>query len=308
MADTIFYRLKLKRTRTPMEVFEKMKKSVKKRGATKNWVATIDEEKEMMSIDFGDEMSETFVLHFNNKVCDTFCKVYFPLEGELFEDEKKSEFKALLNMIYSARTSFSEMTITDDYGLAEDFMESKKYKLDLRELTEAEMQHVKELYDMGFQKHPDLIMAVIYEGLEIPFGEDFRKYVNMKIDYAEDNLASNEHALWPFFETYLYETAEYKNQGRVPYVPEYGWEFSGIWFSVGAFTLIIDELYRFQNWPGLPFGVKHAQLRRFYKDKIYPLLDADGDDFEKCVLAYRFFLSAFDFCGFKFVGKEKKKQ
>jgi hypothetical protein len=28
------------------------------------------------------------------------------------------------------------------------------------------------------------------------------------------------------------------------------------------------------------------------------------DGFEKCCLAYRFFLSVYDFCGFKFVGRE----
>ena len=306
MSDTIFYRLKLKRTKTPMDVIEKMKKSVKKKGATKNWICEVDDENEQMFIDFGDGRSETFALSFDDKICDNFCKVDFPLEGELFDDEKKSEFKALLNMIYSARTYFSEMTITDDYGRAADFMESKKYKLNLRELTESEMNHLKELYDMGYQKHTDLIMAIVYEGLEIPFSEDFHEHINKNVPFYEDFLSRSELELRPFFETYLYETAGYKDQGRVPDIPDYYMELSGLYFSVAAFVDIAHELYKFRDYWDKSyhgFGVKHAQLRRYYKDKIYPLLDAEGDDFEKCVLAYRFFLSAYDYCGFKFVGK-----
>ena len=138
MSDTIFYEIKLKRTKTPMEVFEKMQRSVGKKGPAKNWVCTVDRENECMVIDFSDGESENFTLAFENRVCNDFCKVYFPLEGELFEDEKKSEFKALLNMIYSARTAFSEMKITDDYGLAESFLDSKVNKIALRELTHEE--------------------------------------------------------------------------------------------------------------------------------------------------------------------------
>ena len=49
---TIFYRLKLKRTRTPLEVIEKMRKTIRKKGATKNWVCTVDENTQTMKVDF----------------------------------------------------------------------------------------------------------------------------------------------------------------------------------------------------------------------------------------------------------------
>ena len=64
-STTIFYKLKLKRTRKPKEVFEKMAKSVKKRGATKSWICKYNEEG--FRIDFGDEYSETFVISFDDK-------------------------------------------------------------------------------------------------------------------------------------------------------------------------------------------------------------------------------------------------
>ena len=304
--DTIFYTIKLKRTKTPVEVFEKMQRAVKKKGVTKKWICDIDNENQVMTIDFGDERSETFCLSFDEKkICDGFCKVYFPINGELFDDEKKSEFKTLLNMIWSARKMFSQMDITDDYGIATDYLESKKYKLSLRELTEEELALAHELYDSGLTEHPDFIMAVIYRDLEMPLTDKWYKHVNIKVPYAAENMEDETACMWPFFETYVYETAEYKNE-RVMYNDEYGLEFAGVWFSVNDFILMVDELYRFRNCEyDFTFGVKHAQMRRFYKDKIYPLLDNMPDGFEKCCIAYRFFLSAYDFCGFKYVGKEE---
>ena len=220
MPDTIFYHLNLKRGRRPQEVFEKMAKAIKKRGATKNWSYTINEEEETFLVDFGDELSEGFGIHFEKQVADDCCKVYFPLDGELYEDEKKSEFKALLNMIYSARTSFSRMEITDDYGLAEDFMESKKFKLKLRELTEEEMERAKRLYNLGYTAHPGFVLKLIYDYLEIPFDEEYEKYVNQKVSCTRYDL-EDQKFLRPFIETFLYETSEYRDQGRLFLIDDY---------------------------------------------------------------------------------------
>lgn len=305
MANTIFYKLKLKRTKTQTELFEKMKCCVKGKGATKKWTCVIKDE--IMTIDFGDNKSEAFVISFDKNVCQNSCKVFFPLEGELFDNEKQSEFKSLLNMIYSARAFFSEIDITDDYGLAVDFMESKKYKIVLRELSEDEAQQLRKLYDAGYKKHPDLIIAYIYEKLGIPDGADFHEYINEKT-VSSSSQARGEEML-PLFETYIYDTSIYKKRGRVDQIPEYEYRDLGdVGFSTAAFMLIADELYRFKDYfkrdSSGSFGVKHAQLRRYYKDKVYPKLVASDDDFEKCKLAYRFFLSAYDFCGFSFVGRE----
>lgn len=305
--DTIFYTLKLKRTRTQAEVFEKMKKSIKKKGATKNWSYVIDNDR--MIVDFGDERSENFYISFDEKkICNGFCKVYFPINGENYDDEKKSEFKALLNMIWSARTMFSQMEITDDYGQATDFMESKKYKLSLRELTDEECTRVRELYDSGITSYPNMIMAIIRQELNMSENENWYDHINVDIPYASEHLQDTWTSMWGFWETYIYETAAYKDQ-RVKGHPAYDQEFSGCWFSVAAFTLSTDELYHYRDYFKLgdnsSFGVKHAQIRHFYQDKVYPQLDTMSDGFDKCCLAYRFFLSVYDFCGFKFVGREE---
>lgn len=67
MADTIFFKGKLKRGKDPLSVFEKIKKGIKKKGPTKNWICTIDEEQQSLRIDFPDDKSETFSLQFNEK-------------------------------------------------------------------------------------------------------------------------------------------------------------------------------------------------------------------------------------------------
>lgn len=64
MADTIFYSGKLKRGRSPLEVFDKMRKKIKKVGPTKDWVCKIDEDKRSLCINFPDGRSESFVLTF----------------------------------------------------------------------------------------------------------------------------------------------------------------------------------------------------------------------------------------------------
>ena len=51
MAHTIFYNGKLKRTRTPSEVFAKIKTFVKPKGVTKSW--SIEENENCLVIDFG---------------------------------------------------------------------------------------------------------------------------------------------------------------------------------------------------------------------------------------------------------------
>ena len=306
--DTIFYTIKLKRTKTPAEVFEKMKKCIKNKGATKNWSCAI--ENEVFTVDFGDEMSEIFCMSFDkNRICKGFCKVYFPTSGEHFENEKKSEFKAFLNMIISAKSMFSQIEITDDYGIAADYAESKKYKLKLRELTEQELSLAHDVYNSLrennlSESYPNFLLSVVGKALHIPITANYNDYIN-------DNIMSNDNnnigmETFPIFETYLYETSEFKGKRLSEYSElEYTTESPG--FAAMTFLLAANELYCYRDFyklgnKCLAWG-RYPQIHKFYRDKVYPQLDAMPDGFEKCCLAYRFFQSAFDYCGFRFVGK-----
>lgn len=311
MADTIFFELKLKRGRNPLPVFEKLAKSVKKKGATKNWTYVIDEGREIFTVNFGDEKSEDFVLCFDKQNAKFSCKVDFPLDGELFEDEKKSEFKALLNMIYSARTSFSSMKISDDYGLAEEFMESKEFKIKLRELNEEELDRAKRLFDYGMTSYTDFALKLMYDYLEIPYAAKYEDYINQQVQCSKFQLKDNNF-LAPFIETFLYETSEYMNRGRLYLDFDYFSELNGLWFSVHAFVMIMEEFILGEDYPYRNhtncFGVKHGQVRKYYNNKFIQILEAETNLFEKCILAYRFFVSVYDFCGFKYVGRDKLLQ
>jgi hypothetical protein len=308
--DTIFFSIKLKKTRTSEEVFEKMKKKIKKQGVTKRWSYSI--ENDTMIVDFGDKMSENFCISFNNKECQGFCKMCFPTEGEYFDNEKKSEFKALLNMIISAKSMFSQMKITDDYGIAEDYIESKKYKLNLRELTEQEILFAHDVYDNlrennMSESYSDFLRLVVMKALDIPVTADYNDYINENI-MTKDNDDIREK-MFPIFETYLYETAEFKGKRLMEYSEfEYSTDSPG--FAVMTFMLAANELYCYRDFYELgnkciSWG-KYPQIHKFYRDKVYPQLDKMPDGFEKCCLAFRFFQSTFDYCGFKFVGKLKK--
>lgn len=298
MSDTIFFHLQLKRTRTPQEVFTKMTKKIKKKGPTKNW--TYDIQGDCLLVDFHDDSSETFCVDFQNKIADGFCKVKFQLGGEGYDDSQ-SEFVALMEMIYAARTSFSHMEISDDFGLASAYLEGKRFKIKLRELTEEEMDRAKQLYQMGYIKYTDFIMAVCYMDLEIPFGERYQRHVNTNLSFVRDHL--NRGSREPFFATYLYELAEYQDQGRTCEIPDFDGDPCGILFSRWAFTEGVEFLFYIDlNWNPMA-GEKYAQVRRLYVEKILPILEEGEDSFDKCVLSYQYFVSIFEYCGFKRVEK-----
>lgn len=299
MSDTIFFHLQLKRSRTPREVFEKMTKKIKKKGPTKNW--TYDIKGDCLLIDFHDNGSEGFCVDFKDKTADGFCKVKFQVGGEGYDD-KESEFVALMDMIYAARTSFSHMEISDDFGLSSAYMEGKRFKIKLRELTENEMEKAKQLYQMGYTKYTDFIMAVCYMDLEIPFGERYQWHVNTNLSFFREHLSRGSRE--PFFATYLYELAEYQDRGRTCELPDFDGDPCGLTFSRWAFTAGVEFLFYIDlDWNPMA-GEKYAQVRRLYVEKIRPILEEGEDSFDKCILAYRYFLSIFEYCGFKRVEKK----
>lgn len=300
---TIFYKLKLKRTWTPSKLFEKLQKSVKKKGATKDWVCTVDGENGYMSVDFGEDKGETFCLKFDDKkVCEGCCKVYFPLSGELFDDEKKSEFKALINMIYSARSAFSKMEITDDYGITESYLDSKVNKISLRELTEEENERARRIFENGQQSVKEFITALMYDYRDLPYSEDFIPYINRKIGHCYIGFWNSYdkpcHFFEAFVDSFLYETTEYQDKGRLKNVKDYYGDLCGVYFSVSAFIEGIDNITGYWVYKS-GFDPKSTQVIRLYYNKYLPLAEAEEDSFGKCVLAYRFFVSTMDYLGFK---------
>lgn len=299
MADTIFYKLKLKRTKTPMDVFVKMQKSVKKKGPTKNWVCTVDEGNECMVIDFGDEKSETFVLKFNGKLSDGFCKVAFPMEGELFDDEKKSEFRVFISMLHSVKSYCTMIEVSDDYDVAEELFKSLDYTMVFRELTDTEKQRLERLYKLGFTNHEDFLLAIFAEDLGLP--EDFKweDYVNPNIQLYGNSFPY----ISQICESYLYETSLLKKKRMEEIYAERRAYTSDTVAEGYAFALGVGIL--FKSYYGFPLNQwgRGAQVSKFFVDKFLPVFKT-ANAYERCELAYRLMVSIYDFCKFVYVGKE----
>lgn len=308
MSDTIFYNGKLKRTASPQDVYQKCLAAIKKTGPTKDWVCTFDEEKQVVAVDFGDNQSETLVFEFVDGRMDGFCKVYFPMDAEMYE--KKSPFFACMKMLYSLKKLFSEFQVSDDYDAWEGFLEAMKYRARFRELTEEEIQRVNKFYDMGCTNHEDLLLSMMAEDLQLDGKEQLAAQVN------HDHIVFfDSHMIVYILETWVYETCTFGKQGRVSKVSEgRNTPLNAFSLSLGAFVLGVEEMFfdEFAKYGFFPedknaFGVKHALVRQMFREKFIDLFNA-ANAHEKCMLAYRFFLSALDFAGFQFEGKIKNEK
>lgn len=307
MADTIFFKGTLKRGKDPLSVFEKIKKGIKKKGPTKNWICTVNEKQPSLHIDFHDSKSETFSLQFNEKgEFEEFCKVYFPLEGELFEDGK-SEFKALLDVLYKAKSMFRSIEITDDYGLAENYWDSKRFKLDFRNLTAEETDRVERLYSQGNTTPEQMLLAIMAEDMDIPV-EELRDYINIHICFMDTLSTKIQNTL----ETYLYETAEFQNEGRLCEMTGFQYyDLGKVYFSNFAFIEGISWIFLDGTGPETTislekkraFSQKDAQVGLLFREKFAPIFMKEEDPMEKCMLAYRYFVSVYDYLGFRYVGR-----
>ena len=302
MSDTIFYDIKLKKNRTVSDVFIKIQKFVKPKGATKNWECFVG--KNELVIDFHDDKSETFCLAFEKKEARGFCKVWFPLGGELFDNDKKSEFKALISMLHSFKNYCTEMSITDDYEIAEEIFRSLDYKFKLRELTDEESSRVRRLYDLGYTRCEDLLLAIVAEDLGMP--EDFRWKEYVFSHY----LLLTEPEISRIFETYLCELAIYKKKPLMEQ-PQYQTalkEKKPVYHSpcmapadVYTYTLGIKDVFEPFQYIINEWG-RGAQVSKYLNDSFLPVF-RQCKEFGKCELAYRFMVSLADFCGFTFIDK-----
>lgn len=209
MADTLFFKAKLKKNGTPLEVFEKLEKKInKKKGPTYNWECIYNSDDESISIDFHDGKSEIFCLKPDSKnEYSGFCKIYFNQGDAVFE--RSGGFKALLDIFYSVKSNFSFIEFSDDYGLAAEYWDSKKFKFKYRELTGDEYKRVERLYAEGYTRHEELLRAVMAEDMEMSY-QEFVDYVNPDISIPTLHGKINNTLI-----TYLYETSEFKKEGRI---------------------------------------------------------------------------------------------
>ena len=306
MTDTVFFDGKRKRTKSSMEIFEKIAKSIKKKGIMNEWEYSIYEADEEMVINFNDGKSESFSIKFNSKgEFNNFCKFYSPIDEETKEVDYTVMY-AILDILYKAKSKFNRIEITDDYGIAASYWESK-FKFDLKELTDEEYNRVKRLFDTGYTRHEDLLRAIMAEDMGMEY-EEFVAYENPGITYDFMKGKINHLCL-----AYIYEASTFRDEGRVKDIffkfqsdpNKYNfalWSFEeGISFIFFDGTGVTEKITFEKHWCAMPML---SQIDLVYREKFAPLYVKSIDPFERCVLAYRYFLSVYLFTGFRYVGRK----
>lgn len=296
MSDTIFYSLELKANKTHNHVFEKIQRKVNSKGATANWTVTINGQS--LAIDFGDGASEIFCLTFDKKHADGFCKVAFPMDGELFENQKKSEWKTFISILHSLKPMCSKIVVDDDYSIAGEYFKSLDYKFDMRELNKDEVSRLDRLFER-FTNYEKFLLAVFSEDTQRDYDIRIEEVINPGIKLrAPFPIIS---ALW---ETYIYETSTLKKQClREIYKDDVKSNcISGdppdeiYTFALGVGRLFSDYSFIDNAWG------RGVDVTKYFYDKFMPVF-SNADDYNKCKLAYQFMLSVYDYCKFTFVGK-----
>ena len=306
MSDTIFYSLKLKRNKKPEQVFEKIKKAVKPKGPTAKW--NVFTKGQSLCIDFGDEASETFCLVFNNKEAGGSCKVAFPMGGELFDNKNKSEWKTLIAILHSLKSLCSEISVDDDYDIADEYFKSLNYPFGMRELNAEETARLDRIYNDGYKNYETFLMKIFSEDTQRKFTENLNDTIG-----SCTMLHDPSPIISTVWETYIYETSTLKNKCLREIYYLNNWRKLGIIgddyifygdppAEIYTFCLGVGRLFSSYDSIDNTWG-RGANVTMYFNDKFLPLFN-QADDYEKCKLAYQFMLSVHDYCKFKFVGKE----
>ena len=163
------------------------------------------------------------------------------------------------------------------------------------------------LYLAGYTGHEKLLLAVMAEDMEMSVGE-LLNYINIDICCFSDHFPQIFHIL----ESYLYETAEFQKEGRLCELPDWQYyDLGKVSFSVYAFleglawvfldgtgygTILNPEKKR-------AFSQKDAQVGLLFREKFAPQFLKLEDSLERCLLVYRYFVSVYDFLGFRYAGR-----
>ncbi len=300
----ISYEGKIKNKYSEEDVYNKIKKCIK---SNQLWKCV--KQANIISIDFNDGVSDTFVLEIKNNKFEGYCRVN---NDESFGE---STLVKLLNMLFSIKSVFTKIDIEDDFSICKSFLKNKKIKLNLVELTDDEMKEVKKIYN---REHRDYKMFML-ECLAYYLGLDTYRdlyFVSEVCDgkwYFSDKYTLYEEIKERVIETFLYETTEYKNMGRF-YATEFynknniceyqalnGISFDEVAFIRGILTSIAKDPHK-----GRSFGVRDANVQMFYFERVKQILDEQENDiFSQCVTIYKYFKTILSYTNFQYVGKDE---
>ncbi len=300
--NTVFCSGCLKRGKEAYDLFEVLEKQIKKKGPTAKWELLLADVNKI-DLNFNDECSETFTFEFDTKnAFSVICKI-------ALEPGTDGQFEALFDMLYKAQKLFKEIKVSDDFGLAESYWNSKQYKFVFRELTEAEAERVKVFVRDGGKPHEEMLRSFMAEDMGMSL-EAFKTYINPEIAMNSAMNSTEYPSICSSLESYLYETASFSGERLCEMDDFKYYDMGNVGFSVFAFTQGLAWIFldgsgfseQLSKEKKKTVTSQEAQIWQMYRDFFIPLYEASTGDTEKLMTVYRYFVSAYDFLGFRFEG------
>ena len=167
---------------------------------------------------------------------------------------------------------------------------------------------------MGFTKHEDLLRAVMAEDMEMDYA-DIKGYENPEVAMGwEKYLGSINNTLV----SYIYESSAYGDEGNVSdMMSEFFFDPNKYMLSMMAFVDGVAWAFCDGTNPESACEIttqKHrcmfptaGQVDLMFRDMFAPQFINEKDPLKRCILAYRYFVSVYDFCGFKLSEHHKRK-
>lgn len=287
------------------DVFKKITNYLK-RNKNKVWACQLQDD--TITINFNDGISDEFVLSVEkNKFCD-YCRVSYD------EMADETTLEKLLDMLFAIKRVFRKIEVDDDYSICEAYLKSKEIKIELVDLTEQDIATVNKIYNDGYKDYREFLLTYIARGLNLATYKDL--YVNANV--VERILANNTEELYKemvfnALETWLYETALYKQQRfyenefhNVNNRMEYH-ALGSIAFDMVACCNGIQRIISKSVKKTTSFGIRDAHVQKLYREKVAEMLNQEENQYEQCVIAYRFLKSIMRYTNFEFVGKDESR-
>lgn len=288
------------------DLFTKIESYLKKNKIDNLW--NCEKHRNVITINFNDGISGIFTLDIIDNKFNGDCRVYYD------NSTVNSTLEKLLDMFFAVKNIFSKFDINDDYSICESYLKNKEIKIQLLDLNEQQVKDIKSIYDEGYKEYKELLLMYIARSLNLDSYKEL--YININVlefTGCETIEKVYEQMVLNVLETWLYETTEYKNNkfyNNEFYNIHNKAEYRGLGnaaFDMYACCHGIQRVISKKNIKSKSFGIKDAQIQKFYSEIVLNMLNEQNNQFEKCMVVIKYLFSIMKYTGFKFVGKDEKR-
>lgn len=304
MGFTLTYEGKLRWTKQPEQIYDKMCTYIAKHKAASRWSATLLHD--TVILDFGNGHSEPFVMEFHDGYVFGSYTPDVPVNLERLEIQK-GDFRNLLSLLMTFQKSFQVWHIKDPYGLYQAYSVYKQLRIKVRDLTDSEYRRVFRIHRNGYKTPDAFLLAVITEDLGLSDCSELELHMNPNIDRE---LFRCPIRLYPILATWLYETASCRGFRVSELDPEVhpAHVISDVDADVKSFIFGIEHFFSVtsEKFGTIPGYLNEAvnQIRMLYEYIYLPALHAQYDTAMQMLVVYRHFVSIYEYLGFTFVGSK----